>query len=133
LSADLSTSADAQMRDDFLGEADEHLIGIRQGLLQLEPSVGKAQPDPKVVEALFLEIHSLKGISAIVGLAPAETVAHATEDLLRLMRDGRAQLTPKGLEALRRRAKTGTSDRSLSLRQFAAGLRIRARRLAGTV
>jgi two-component system chemotaxis sensor kinase CheA len=100
LSADLSTSADAQMRDDFLGEADEHLIGIRQGLLQLEPSVGKAQPDPKVVEALFLEIHSLKGISAIVGLAPAETVAHATEDLLRLMRDGRAQLTPKGLEAL---------------------------------
>jgi two-component system chemotaxis sensor kinase CheA len=88
------------MRDDFLAEADEHLVGIRRGLLELESSVGKARPEPKTVESLFLEFHSLKGISAIVGLASAEAVAHGTEDFLRLMRDGKTELTAKGLEAL---------------------------------
>ncbi|HVV00909.1 MAG TPA: chemotaxis protein CheA [Verrucomicrobiae bacterium] len=88
------------MRDDFLAEADEHLTGIRRGLLELESSVGKARPDSKTVESLFLELHSLKGISAIAGLASAEAVAHGTEDMLRLMRDGRMGLTAKGLEVL---------------------------------
>ncbi len=54
----------------------------------------------KVVKDLFQEFHSLKGISAIVGLRPAEAVAHATEDFLRLMRDRKAQLTSNGLEVL---------------------------------
>ena len=88
------------MLDEFFGEADEHLVGIRQALLHLEASVGRAQPDTKGVEDLFLHIHSFKGISAIVGLAPAEAVAHATEDFLRLMRSGTSVLTAKGLEVL---------------------------------
>ena len=100
MSAELPAGVSAQMRDDFLAEADEHLVGIRQGLLELESSVGKTQPDPKTVESLFLEFHSFKGISAIVGLASAEAVAHATEDFLRLMRDGKSQLSAKGLEML---------------------------------
>src|SRR6202020_1698906 len=81
-------------------EADEHLLSIRQELLQLEASVDKAQADPKIVEGLFRDFHSFKGISAIVGLRPAEMVAHATEDFLRLMRGGKTQLTGKGLEVL---------------------------------
>jgi two-component system chemotaxis sensor kinase CheA len=91
---------DAQLLDDFFSEADEHLIGIRRGVLNLEGSVGKAQPDAKVVEELFREMHSLKGISGLVGLGAAEAVAHATEDYLRLMRDRKAQLTSVGLEVL---------------------------------
>jgi two-component system chemotaxis sensor kinase CheA len=100
LSAEIPAGLDSQLLDDYFGEADEHLVGIRQGLLHLEASVGKAQPDAKVVEELFREFHSFKGISAIVGLGPAEAVAHATEDFLRLMRDGKAQLTAKGLQIL---------------------------------
>ncbi|HZM05922.1 MAG TPA: chemotaxis protein CheA [Candidatus Saccharimonadales bacterium] len=91
---------DAELLDDFFAEADEHLLGIRQALLHLETSVGKAQADPKIIEDLFRNFHSFKGISAIVGLGPAEAVAHATEDFLRLMRGGKAQLTAKGLEVL---------------------------------
>lgn len=91
---------DEHLLDDFFAEADEHLVGIRHGLLQLEQSVGKAQPDAKVVEELFRDFHSFKGISAIVGLAAAEAVAHAAEDFLRLMRDGKEQLTGKALEVL---------------------------------
>ncbi len=100
MSSELLPGLDAQLLDDFFAEADEHLVGIRQGLLRLEPSVDKAEPDMKVVKDLFQEFHSLKGISAIVGLRPAEAVAHATEDFLRLMRDRKAQLTENGLEVL---------------------------------
>jgi len=47
------TKLDPQLADDFLTEADEHLLGIRNGLLELESSVGKAQPDPVVVKELL--------------------------------------------------------------------------------
>ena len=90
----------AELLDDFFAEADEHLLGVRQGLADLEASVDKAQADPQIVESLFRNFHSFKGISGIVGLAPAEAVAHAAEDYLRLMRGGKAQLTSKGLEVL---------------------------------
>ena len=86
LSPESQPGIDAQLFDDFFGEADEHLIGIRQGLLRLESSVDKAEPELKIVKDLFQNFHSLKGISAIVGLRPAEAVAHATEDFFRLMK-----------------------------------------------
>jgi len=100
LSDDRQPGLDAQLLDDFFAEADEHLIGIRQGLLRLEASIGKAEPDMQVVKDLFQNFHSFKGISALVGLKPAEAVAHKTEDFLRLMRDGKAQATGKGLDLL---------------------------------
>lgn len=100
MSEGLASGLDSQLLDDFFGEADEHLMGIRQGLLRLEPSVGKAKPDLSVIKDLFQNVHSFKGISALVGLKPAEAVAHQTEDFLRLLRDGIAQLTGQGLEAL---------------------------------
>jgi two-component system chemotaxis sensor kinase CheA len=100
LNPENSPGLDAQFLDDFFGEADEHLVQIRQALLRLETSVDKAEPDLKIIKDLFQDFHSFKGISAIVGLKPAELVAHAAEDFLRLMRDGKAQLTQKGLEVL---------------------------------
>jgi two-component system chemotaxis sensor kinase CheA len=100
LSEKTSPTLSAELLDDFFGEADEHLVSIRQAVGQLEHSVDKAQADPAVVEELFRSFHSLKGISAIVGLAPAEAVAHASEDYLRLMRGGTIPLTGRGLETL---------------------------------
>ena len=100
MSTDPPSELNAQLLDDFFAEADEHLMGIRQALLQLEASVGKAQPEPKIIEECFLQIHSFKGISALVGLGAAEAVAHATEDFLRLMRHGKAPLSAQGLQGL---------------------------------
>ena len=100
MSAEVPGGLDPQLLDDFFAEADEHLVGIRQGLLQLEASVGKAEPDPRIVGELFQNFHSFKGISGMVGLGPAEALAHATEDFLRLMRERKAQVTGRGLEVL---------------------------------
>lgn len=100
MSSEKLPEVDAQLLDEFFGEADEHLVGMRTCLLRLESSIGKAKPDVSVIKELFQEIHSLKGIAAIVGLKPAEAVAHATEDFLRLIRDGKAELTRPGLQIL---------------------------------
>jgi two-component system chemotaxis sensor kinase CheA len=86
--------------DDFFFECDEHLKRIREALVALENSVGRAQADRGVVEELFQNFHSLKGISAIVGLRAAERLAHAAEGYFRELTRGRVSLTPQGLETL---------------------------------
>ncbi|MGZ8920560.1 MAG: Hpt domain-containing protein [Limisphaerales bacterium] len=89
-----------ELLDDFYAECDEHLANIREALALLEQSVGKAQADPRVLEELFRNFHSFKGISALVGLRTAEELAHAAEDFLRELSRGRASLTLSGLELL---------------------------------
>ena len=90
----------AELLDDFYAECDEHLANIREALALLEQSIGKAQADLRVLEELFRNFHSFKGISALVGLRPAEELAHAAEDFLRELSRGRATLTISGLELL---------------------------------
>jgi two-component system chemotaxis sensor kinase CheA len=100
LNPDLSPELQRELLDDFFTECDEHLTNIRQVLVHLEPSVGKAQADRAVVNELFRNFHSFKGISAIVGLRAAEELAHATEDYLRQLTRGSITLTQRGVELL---------------------------------
>ena len=88
------------MLDDFFVEADEHLLNIRRALQAFEAAGSDAPADPKIMGELFHDFHSFKGISAIAGLEPAEALAHATEDLLRLIRSGQVQLGKPGLNVL---------------------------------
>ena len=100
MSPDLSPELQRELLDDFFSECDEHLTHIRQSLVLLEPSIGKAQADRTVIEALFRNFHSFKGISAIVGLRVAEELAHATEDYLREVTRGSVVLSAQGVELL---------------------------------
>ena len=96
----MSSEFSSELLDDFFTECDEHLTQIRQALLLLDPSIGKAQPDSVVIEELFRNFHSFKGISAIVGLRASEELAHATEDYLRELTRGKLTLTDEGSELL---------------------------------
>lgn len=96
----LSSRLSQELLDDFFTEADQHLLNIRNALSRLESSDSGANFDAQIVAALFLEFHSFKGISAIVGLDPAESLAHASEDLLRLMRSGKLRRNHQLLNAL---------------------------------
>ena len=100
MSADIPIEQNEDLLNDFFSESDEHLTQIRQGLAQLENSIGKAQAEQSVVEGLFRAFHSLKGISAIVGLRSVEELAHGTEDFLRELRKGRRGLNRKGIDLL---------------------------------
>ena len=86
--------------DDYFAECDEHLMGVRRLMLALEVSVGRADIDRGVLDELFRHFHSLKGISGMVELRPAEDLAHHLEDYLRVLRRGEAILTAEGVDAL---------------------------------
>ena len=89
----------ASFMDDYFAECDEHLATIRPLLLVLEASAGEPVA-PTVIEELFRSFHSIKGISGMVDLREAETLAHHMESYLRALRDREVQVTDAGVNAL---------------------------------
>lgn len=90
----------SEFLEDYFVECDEHLTVIRRNLLIFERSVNKPRVDGSVLNDLFRSFHTLKGISGMVGLRPAEQLAHQMESYLRSLRDSDRILTPEGMEAL---------------------------------
>ena len=71
-----------QFIEDYFSECDEHLASARRVLLALESASAGASPPPPLHD-LHRSLHTLKGLSGMVGDASAERVAHALEDALR--------------------------------------------------
>jgi two-component system chemotaxis sensor kinase CheA len=86
--------------DDFYAECDELLGNIRTCLNQIEASSRRTPPDAAAIEPLFRNVHSFKGISAIVGLREAEELSHHAENLLRLLSQNKVTWTPEHLDLL---------------------------------
>src|SRR5215510_4458502 len=76
------------LRRVFCSEADEHLGEIEQALLALE----RAPDDREALQGSFRSIHTLKGSASSVGWNTIADFAHAVEDLLQRLRDGRLEL-----------------------------------------
>lgn len=100
MSADFSSELQSEFLNEYYSEAEEHLGAIRDALVLLENSVGRAQIDQAVVEKLFRNFHSFKGISAIAGLKAAEMLSHAAEDHLRDLSRGVATLSTEAVDLL---------------------------------
>ena len=90
----------AEFIDDYFVECDEHLAIARRSLLALEPSLANSRLDSEVVDELFRSCHSIKGLSAMVGVRQAELLAHEMESYLSAMRKGTVRLTAQGLDIL---------------------------------
>lgn len=90
----------AEFLDDYYAECDEHLVNVRRGLLALEAFVDQPQVDQGLLEELFRYFHSLKGLSGMVGVKPAEQLAHQVESYMRLLRQGQMALSGAALDAL---------------------------------
>jgi two-component system, chemotaxis family, sensor kinase CheA len=86
--------------DDYFAECEEHLTAARRSLLALESAVGQPGAERAPVEELFRYYHSLKGISAMVELRPAEVLAHHLENYLRVIRQREIDLTTEGVDVL---------------------------------
>src|SRR6476469_7795241 len=71
-----------QFIEDYYAECDEHLGTARRVLLALEASPADGSPAPPLHE-LLRSLHTLKGLSGMVGDGVAEQVAHAIEDAVR--------------------------------------------------
>jgi len=86
--------------DDYFAESDEHLTAAAEALLRLDKSIGQPAAERAAVDDLFRYFHTLKAISAMVELRPAEQLAHHLEHYLRAIRDGHGVLTTAGSDAL---------------------------------
>src|SRR5256885_1985798 len=69
----------------FLAESREHLRACNSSLLEWEGEPAATEP----VDRLFRAIHTIKGMAATMGYAPVAQLAHATENLLDGLRQGR--------------------------------------------
>jgi two-component system chemotaxis sensor kinase CheA len=83
---------------EFSSEAVETAEALGRNLLLLEKSA--ADPEPEVLNSVFRQAHSLKGLAATFGQTTMAELAHAAEDLLDRLRLGRARLTPSRLDFL---------------------------------
>ncbi len=87
--------------DDYFAECEEHLTAARSALLAARDG---HRPSPtaqrRIVDDLFRYFHSLKGISAMVELRPAERLAHELESYLRAVRAGELAVSADGLNLL---------------------------------
>jgi two-component system chemotaxis sensor kinase CheA len=78
----------ARLDRDFFAEAEEILDRL---MADVAPGRGPAHAEPDTVARMFREVHSLKGLAASLDHASVARVAHALEDLLGGLRQGRLQ------------------------------------------
>jgi len=80
-------SVDDDMIELFFDEATERVEALAGKLVEIE----RRPDDADLLRDVFRDMHTVKGSSAMVGLAPVNQLAHAAEDLVGQIRDsGRA-------------------------------------------
>ncbi len=93
------TRDEARLRREFLAEAETLLEAAGSALEAVR--AGGDDPSPEAVNRLFREVHSLKGVGAMVGLTGIAQAAHQLEALLDAFRMGRARADATGGAAAR--------------------------------
>src|SRR5262249_1828713 len=89
---------DKALLKDYLSEAEELLDSLLADLDSLASSRGAA--DTNLINRAFRTVHSLKGLSGMMGLAEVQSVAHAFEDILDDLRLGQLALNEQTSVAL---------------------------------
>lgn len=80
-------TVDDDMIELFFDEATERVEALAGKLVEIE----RRPDDAELLRDVFRDMHTVKGSSAMVGLAPVNQLAHAAEDLVGQIRDsGRA-------------------------------------------
>ncbi|MBK6842258.1 MAG: chemotaxis protein CheA [Gemmatimonadetes bacterium] len=84
----------ARYRELFLTEARDHLVVINQALIALEhaPAEAATGAGRDSVDAIFRAVHTVKGMSGVMGYAAVGSLSHAMETLLSRVRAGEQAL-----------------------------------------
>jgi chemotaxis protein histidine kinase CheA len=81
---------------EFAVETEEHLQAVEPVLARADPERTSAAE----IAQLFRSFHSVKGLARAMDILGMEGMAHHAENLLGLVRDGRAALTPELVDLL---------------------------------
>ncbi len=87
-------------RKDFITEAEEILESLSGDLHDLEISIKEKQIRSELINKIFREFHSLKGISAMLGFHGISSFTHELETLLDKLRLGKISFTPEVMDLL---------------------------------
>jgi two-component system chemotaxis sensor kinase CheA len=101
----------------YLVEAEEHLRASSGNLLAVEKLLARGEPHANRVRELFRSLHTLKGLSAMVGVDPIVELAHEMETILRGADRSSGRLSPAAVELLLR----GLQAIEVRVRAFAEG------------
>ncbi|HVE82343.1 MAG TPA: chemotaxis protein CheA [Myxococcales bacterium] len=84
---------------EFVAEATEILDALGRDLLALDQRRGE-EVHPEILNSVFRSAHTLKGLAGLFGEERISQLAHRTEDVLELVRLGKADLSDPMLDAL---------------------------------
>ncbi len=73
-----------EFRDAYLAEADELVAAANERLLAIERATKEGGTDPRSVRELFRSLHTLKGLTTMVGVEPIVAITHRVESILRV-------------------------------------------------
>jgi len=89
-----------EFRAAYLAEVDEHLSAINALLLAVERTSQAGKPSPRDLRELMRLLHTIKGLSGMVGIEPVVTIAHRMETVLRRADTAGGLVGDRSLEAL---------------------------------
>ncbi len=84
----------------YLAEVEEHLSSSTQKLNAVDAAARASKPHPLAVRELYRSLHTIKGLSAMVGVEEVVTLAHELESLLRGADHAGGTLTQEGVDAV---------------------------------
>jgi two-component system chemotaxis sensor kinase CheA len=84
----------------YLAEVEEHLSAATKNLVAVDSALRAGQREPRAVRELFRSMHTVKGLSAMIDVAPIVDVTHAMETLLRTADRAGGALDAAALDAL---------------------------------
>ena len=89
---------DDRSRDEFTGEAEELLEALSRDLADFEAQGTAVRPE--LINKIFRDVHSLKGLAAMLGFAEISELAHSLEDMLDRLRMGRVAISKALIDLL---------------------------------
>jgi len=92
------TREDDRAREEFTSEAEELLDTLSRDLVEFEAQGKDVRPE--VVNKIFREIHSLKGLAGMLGFAEISELSHNLEDMLDKLRMGKIAITKDLIDLL---------------------------------
>ncbi len=87
---------DAEFRELFQIDSNEHIQKIESGILELE----KNPKDPDLLKSIFREAHSMKGAAGLLGLKEIESITHVLEDQLGKASKGYSEYRPEDADRI---------------------------------
>lgn len=89
---------DDRAREEFTSEAEELLDTLSRDLVEFESQGQNVRPE--LVNKIFREVHSLKGLAGMLGFGDISELSHSLEDMLDRLRMGKIAVSKELLDLL---------------------------------